>query len=98
MMYYSNGQSACDIGNPAYARSTSQRRKTIKGLCVCRVFRVYEDDYEDVEITYEAEDTGDGYEVYCTRPEVSGASDLLTDVTVALHEDGVQDVARIIWL
>lgn len=97
-MTYYNGQSACDIGNPAYERSTSQRRKTIKGLCKCRVFRSNEDDYEDVELTYEAEDTGDGYEVYCTRPEVSGASDLLTDVTEALHADGVQDIANIIWL
>jgi hypothetical protein len=70
-----------------------------QGLCKAIIYKGDNDqDHEVHELTYEAEDHGDGYEVHCERPDVPGASDLLQDVTAALEADGLQNIYNITWL
>lgn len=97
-MHYYNGQSACDIGNPVYHSNRLKPARYRKGICSARIYCGTEDEYVDVLLAYEAEDNGDGYEVYIERPEVSGASDLLQDVSAALECEGLYNLARITWL
>lgn len=86
-----------DLQHPMY-KPSRYKRTHVKGLCVAKIFRDDDDDYENVELTYEAEDHGDGWVVYCTRPEVHRASDMYTDVLETLYADGLQNISSIIWL
>jgi hypothetical protein len=72
--------------------------KVKQGTLKVTIYIGQDHEYEIVELNYTAEDTGDGYEVYCERPQVADASDMQADVLDALHQDGLQNINRILWL
>lgn len=75
-------------------------RDEVEGVCTAYIHYGSGEAYKTVELTYYAVDyeEGFGYTVHVTRPEVTGAIDVMYDVIQALHADGIPRVKEVLWL
>lgn len=79
-------------------RNNFERTRYRRGEVIAEI-QTEDGDTVEESITYEAEEhEHGGYQVYATKPEVAGATDLNADVLEALYSDGLDSITNITWL
>lgn len=73
-------------------------RDEVEGVCTAHIYYGEGNACKRVELDYYAADDGEGYDVHVTRPQVTGATDLMCDVMEALRADGLYHIKSITWL